>query len=167
MRIAILAVLALLVAMTMADRLPARRCRRANCKRRFFKRNCADTCAPGAPEIPEEDQEPEDEPLDCSAAIFESTIMLGGTLTREEGHADVIDPLECQKFCEANPECEYFTIRTDPANPLFAKFPGCWLKSADTTQAPAESGTISGYKCCAPLVSLNGACVPMAEEEAA
>ena len=86
--------------------------------------------------------------IDCSAAIFESTIMLGGTLTREEGHADVIDPLECQKFCEANPECEYFTIRTDPANPLFAKFPGCWLKSADTTQAPAESGTISGYKCC-------------------
>ena len=74
--------------------------------------------------------------------------MLGGTLTREEGHADVIDPLECQKLCEASPECEYFTIRTDPANPLFAKFPGCWLKSADTTQAPAESGTISGYKCC-------------------
>ena len=74
--------------------------------------------------------------------------MLGGTLTREEGHADVIDPLECQKLCEASPECEYFTIRTDPANPLFAEFPGCWLKSADTTQAPAKSGTISGYKCC-------------------
>ena len=79
MRIAILAVLALLVPMTMAgktqiqsykiehsyrdynvynittldmfylsyftDRLPARRCRRAKCNRRFFKRNCADTCA--------------------------------------------------------------------------------------------------------------------------
>ena len=86
--------------------------------------------------------------IDCSAAIFENAIMLGGTLTREEGHADVIDPLECQKLCEASPECEYFTIRTDPANPLFAEFPGCWLKSADTTQAPAESGTISGYKCC-------------------
>ena len=86
--------------------------------------------------------------IDCSAAIFENTIMLGGTLTREEGHADVIDPLECQKLCEASPECEYFTIRTDPANPLFAEFPGCWLKSADTTQAPAKSGTISGYKCC-------------------
>ena len=80
--------------------------------------------------------------------------MLGGTLTREEGHADVIDPLECQKLCEASPECEYFTIRTDPANPLFAEFPGCWLKSADSTQAPAESGTISGYKCCGKFTSV-------------
>jgi hypothetical protein len=118
-------------------------------------------CTAGAPEIPEEDQEPEDEPLDCEAAIFTGVLKTGGKIgAKNGGFFETVDPLECQKNCEANTECEYFNVWDDPES----EWHGCWLKTADVEEMKAKDHVTSGYKCCAPLVSVDGGCGPVPEE---
>ena len=72
-------------------------------------------------------------------------LKTGGKIgAKNGGFFDTVDPLECQKNCEANPECEYFNVWDDPES----EWHGCWLKTADVEEVKAKDHVTSGYKCC-------------------